>query len=431
MSGLQLGWVGLVRRVGQVGLMLLASACTASETSPPASEDEETLRARALGIHQRVMTLDTHVDIPFNFGAPEADPGVRGGSQVDLPKMREGGLDSAFFIVYVGQTARTEEGYAAARAAAQQKFDGIFGMTRNYPDRIVLACRATAVPALHDAGRMVAMIGIENGFSIGRDLSVLADYHAQCARYFGLVHNGHNDIADSAQRSAALGDVEEEHGGLSAFGEVVVGELNRLGIMVDVSHASKKSMLHAIRVSRAPVIASHSGASAVNPHRRNLDDEQLLAIRDNGGVVQAVALADFVKAPPPERTSAMGALRKEFGVASDREADRLAPDRRGAFLERWAAVEFQYPRASVADFIDHIDHIVRVAGIDHVGIASDFDGGGGIAGWSDASQTLNVTQELVRRGYTEEEIAKIWGGNLLRVWREVEALAELPAAAPR
>lgn len=407
------------------------TACTAAAPGPPGPDDSEgDLRARALGIHTRVVTLDTHVDIPANFATPEADPGLRGASQVDLPKMREGGLDTAFFIVYVGQTTRTQDQYAAARAAAQQKFDAIFRMTRTYPEQIVLACRATGVQALHEAGRKVAMIGVENGFSIGRDLGVLADYHTQCARYFGLVHNGHNDIADSASPRPQLGDAPEEHGGLSAFGEDVVRELNRLGMMVDVSHASKNTMLDAIRVSRAPIIASHSGAAAVTLHRRNLDDEQLVALRDNGGVVQAVAYADYVKASPPERAAAIQAVRTELGPAPGASLETLPPDRRAAYDEQLAGINAKWPRANVADFVNHIDHFVRVAGIDHVGIASDFDGGGGIDGWNDASETFNVTLELVRRGYPEADIAKIWGGNLLRVWREVEALAE-PGRTPQ
>ncbi|MGE4056239.1 MAG: dipeptidase, partial [Vicinamibacterales bacterium] len=324
----------------------------------------------------------------------------------------------------VAQGPRTEQGYAAARRTAQQKFDGIFRMTRTHPDRIMLACRPSAVETLQEGNRHAAMIGVENGYAIGRDISLLRDYYDQCARYFGLVHNGHNDIADSATPNEGLGDAPEEHGGLSAFGEQVVRELNRLGIMVDVSHSSKKAMLHAIRVSRAPIIASHSGAAAVNQHRRNLDDEQLLALRDNGGVVQAVALADFVKSPPTEKTEAIAALRTEYRLAPGASLDTLSADERARYDEQRAAIESRWPRANVSDFVDHIDHIVEVAGIDHVGIASDFDGGGGIDGWSDASETFNVTLELVRRGYSEEQIAKIWGGNLLRVWREVESIGE-------
>jgi membrane dipeptidase len=196
--------------------------------------------------------------------------------------------------------------------------------------------------------------------------------------------------------------------------------------MVDVSHSSKKSMLHAIRVSRAPIIASHSAAAALNPHRRNLDDEQLLALKENGGVVQVVAYADYVKAPPAEKTAAIAALRKEFGVESGVSLETLAPDRRASYDGRLGAIDAKWPRANVADFVNHIDHIARTAGIEHVGIASDFDGGGGIEGWADASETFNVTLELVSRGYSEEDVARIWSGNLLRVWRDVETIAGTP-----
>ena len=209
---------------------------------------------------------------------------------------------------------------------------------------------------------------------IGQDLSLLGDYHTRGARYITLAHNGHNDIADSAAPRQRLGDTEAEHDGVSAFGEAVIAEMNRLGIMVDVSHISKQAMLDAVRLSVAPVIASHSSTRTLRDHPRNLDDEQLLALRDNGGVMQTVALDDFV---------------------SSRDD----------------------PPVAVRDFIDHIDYAVSLIGVDHVGISSDFDGGGGVVGWSDASETFNVTLELVRRGYTEDEIAKIWGGNLLRVWR--------------
>jgi membrane dipeptidase len=368
------------------GLLLVAVGMTQVRSAQ--IDDDATLRERARAIHSRVVTLDTHIDIPVDFGSPTVDPGVRGDSQFDLLKMAEGGLDAAFFIVYVPQTSRTDAGYAGARTDALRKFDGIAGMTRRYSERIGLACRSADVETIRASGRLAAMIGVENGYSIGRDLALLQTYHDRCARYFGLVHNGHNDIADSASPNQALDDPQEAHGGLSAFGEEVVQELNRLGIMVDVSHGSKKTMLHAIRISRAPVIASHSGAAALTPHRRNLDDEQLLALKTNGGVAQVVAVSDFLKMP---------------------SADSAGTAR---------------PRAGVVDLVNHIDHIVKVAGIDHVGIASDFDGGGGIDGWEDASETMNVTLELVRRGYSETDIARIWSGNLLRVWREVEAAAE-------
>jgi microsomal dipeptidase-like Zn-dependent dipeptidase len=230
---------------------------------------------------------------------------------------------------------------------------------------------------------------------------------------------------------------------VSEFGKQVIAEMNRWGIMVDISHISKKSALDALKLSKAPVIASHSGARAVNDHPRNLDDETLLEVKKNGGVVQCVALRDFVKTrrPSPERQQAIAALRKEYGLpeqggfgALGRLMDSWPEERRMKFREQMQAIDQQYPLppVTVQDFVNHIDHVVKLIGIDHAGISSDFDGGGGVDGWNDASETLNVTKELIRRGYSEEEIGKLWGGNLLRVWREVQQVAanlqkQLPA----
>jgi membrane dipeptidase len=341
-----------------------------------AADDEVTNRARA--IHDRVLAIDTHVDIGLNHATSQFLPG-NGEAQVNLDKMRAGGLDAAFFIVYVGQTARDEAGYLAAKADAFAKFDAIHRMTDQlYSDRIGLATTAAEVHALHAQGKLVALIGMENGYVIGRDLSLLEEYRNRGARYLTLVHNGHNDIGDSAQPSMALGDASAEHGGLSAFGHEVVDELNRLGILVDVSHVSKDTMMQATRRSKAPVIASHSGAAAVFGHARNMDDEQLLALRDNGGVVQIVAFNTYLK---------------------------------------------QGGGASVTELADHIDHAVQLIGIDHVGISSDFGGGGGVSGWSGADETFNVTLELVRRGYSEEDIGKLWGANVLRILEAAEGVA--------
>ncbi len=395
-----------------------------------AGDNEADLVARAREIHDRVMAMDTHVDIPFNFATEEVDPGVRGRFQVDLPKMREGGLDAAFFIVYVGQTERTPENYEKAKADAMTKFNAIHRMTSElYPDQIELAYTPDDVERIHREGKLVAMIGIENGYVIGTDLSLLRKYHELGARYITLAHGGHNDIADSATPRPQLGDAEEEHGGLSEFGERVVAEMNRLGIMVDVSHISKNAMMHAVRVSKAPVIASHSSVTALADVPRNMDDEQLLAMKENGGVVQIVAFDSYVKAPDPERLEAIRQLRESLGITGPGGLRSLTEEQRAEYERRMAEIDARWPRATVSDFVDHIDYAVKLIGIDHVGIASDFDGGGGVIGWADASETFNVTLELVRRGYTEEEIAKLWGGNLLRVWREVERVAaELQAA---
>ncbi len=396
---------------------LLATACD----RPPDTDDD--IVARAAEIHARVLAIDTHDDIPPNFATAAADPGAPEGRQVTLPRMREGGLDAAFFIVYVGQTERTEENYATAKADALVKFAAIHRMADTlYPAEIELAYSAADVTRIHDSGKLVAVIGIENGYVIGKDLSLLERYHELGARYITLAHGGHNDIADSSTPRDHLDDGPEEHGGISAFGEEVITEMNRLGIMVDVSHISKNAMLDAARLSRAPVIASHSSTRALADHPRNMDDEQLLALKDNGGVMQTVAFDGYVKLLPPEKVAARAQLRVDLGLPP-RGFSTLTPEQREALVEGLAEIDEQWPGATVGDFVDHIDYAVELIGIDHVGISSDFDGGGGVEGWNNAAETLNVTIELVRRGYSEGDIAKLWGGNLLRVWREVERVA--------
>lgn len=392
--------------------------------SPALAQTESDLTVQARLIHQRVMTIDTHVDIPFDFATGEVDPAVRPGAQVDLQKMEDGGLDAAFFIVYVGQLERTPENYARARRDALTKFDAIHRMTDAlYGDRIGFAQTAEEADSIHRDGRLVAMIGIENGFVIGQDLSVLEDFRNRGARYMTLVHNGHNDIGDSAQPRSALGDVEQEHEGLSEFGFRVVEELNRLGILVDVSHVSRQTMLDATRHSRAPVIASHSGVTAQADHPRNMNDEQLLALRDNGGVVHIVAFDSYVKIQPEEKSTAIQSLRTDFNLGSGESPAVLTDSARQEYNARLAEIETTWPAANVSDLVDHIDHAVELIGIDHVGISSDFGGGGGVTGWNDAGETFNVTLELVRRGYNEEQIAKLWSGNLLRILAEAEEVA--------
>jgi len=406
-----------------LSLCLLLACGPMETTEAPEAESEDSIVETARGIHERVITLDTHVDIPSNYASEEVDPGVRSDFQVDLPKMEEGGLNTAFFIVYVGQTARTPENYEKAQQDAMTKFDAIHRMTDEmYPERIEFAYSAADVVRIHESGKLVATIGIENGYVIGKDLSLLEKYHGLGARYITLAHGGHNDIADSATPREGLGDAESEHNGISAFGEEVIAEMNRLGIMVDVSHISKAAMLDAARLSQAPVMASHSGTRALSDHPRNMDDEQLLALKESGGVIQTVALGTFVK-NPPDKQKAMDELLGEYGISSMGGVASLPEDKQAELRSRRTELANQWPEANVSDFVDHIDHVVELIGIDHVGISSDFDGGGGIDGWNDASETFNVTLELVRRGYSEEQIEKLWSGNLLRVWREVERVA--------
>src|SRR3954463_15175043 len=390
-----------------------------------APQTEQDLVARARGIHERVITLDTHNDIdPENF-TRECNYTMRLTNQVNLPKMKEGGLDVSFMIVYVGQQnppqvadALQPAGYDRAYQAAIAKFNAVHHLTEDIaPDQIELAVSAADVTRIAKSGKKVAVIGIENGYPIGTDIKHVREFYDRGGRYMSVAHNGHNQLADS-HTGEATG--EWKWGGLSPLGREVIQEMNRLGMMVDVSHPSKASMLQAIGLSKAPVIASHSSVRKLANQSRNLDDEQLMAMKTNGGVVQINAVSEFIK-KPPERTAAAG------GGGAGRGAGRGAP----APAAYRCPVETSPPaapapnpdRATVKDYVDHIDYAVKLIGIDHVGIASDFDGGGGVDGFNSAAEAVNVTIELVRRGYTEEQIAKIWSGNLLRVWSEVEKVA--------
>ena len=402
-----------------------ASGTAASGAMQAAPAD---MVARARAIHERVLTLDTHVDInPRNFTTSAPNYATRLATQVNLPKMEEGGLDAVFLIVYVGQdTALNEAGYARAHAQAIEKFEAIHRLTKELaPDRIGLALTAADVRRIYASGRKVALIGVENGYPLGTDIANVKKFYDLGARYLSLAHNGHSQLSDSntGERDGWM------HGGLSPLGRQVVAELNRWGIMIDVSHPSKASMMQSIQLSRAPVMASHSSVRALCDHSRNMDDEQLRALARNGGVIQMVAFRSYVKCPPtPERTAAMAALRQEFGITGGGQAAMrsLTEERRVEYQRRMQELDARFPApppATVSDFVDHIDYAVKLIGLDHVGISSDFDGGGGVEGWSDASETFNVTLELVRRGYTEEQIAKLWSGNLLRVMERVEQVA--------
>ncbi|HSE52508.1 MAG TPA: dipeptidase, partial [Gemmatimonadales bacterium] len=395
-----------------------------------AQADDPALVARARAIHERVLTLDTHADInPANF-TPERNYTQRLATQVNLPKMEEGGLDAAFFIVYVGQRNDfTPEGYARAHEAALEKFAAIHRLTRELaPDRIGLALTAADVRRIYAGGKKVALIGIENGYPIGTDLGNVKKFYDLGGRYLSLAHNGHSQLSDS---NTGERDGVWLHNGLSPLGRQVIAEMNRLGIMVDISHPSKQSMMQTLALSRAPIIASHSGVRAICNHSRNLDDEQLRGLQQNGGVAQLVAFSSYVKCgqESPERQQAIAALRQKYGLSgTGGGGGQGLPDSvRASYQQDMQALNQKYPappRATVRDFADHIDYAVKLIGLDHVGISSDFDGGGGVEGWSDASETFNVTLELVRRGYTEEQIGKLWSGNLLRVMERVEAVAK-------
>lgn len=391
-------------------------------------------------IHNKIITIDTHDDIDVNNFTDSLNYTSDTETQVNLPKMIKGGLDVSWFIVYTGQGDLTPEGYKKASDNAEAKFDAIDRLVNKYaPDQIELARSAADVRRIWKSGKKVAMIGVENAYPMGLDTANMKRYYDRGARYVSLAHNGHSQFADS---NTGEKDSIWLYDGLSDLGRQMVDKMNYYGIMIDLSHPSKKANLEMLALSKAPVIASHSSARALCNHSRNLDDEQLLAIKKNGGVVQTVALGSYLNAEKvksfntlrdsvyQETASQLGvemiSMRKLRGLPLSEISKYRASYKKVVDASKNAieAIKKIAPPVSVVDFVDHIDYLVKIMGINHVGISSDFDGGGGIEGWSDASETLNVTKELVSRGYSEKEIKKIWGDNLLRVMEEVEGVSK-------
>ncbi|MEM7108050.1 MAG: dipeptidase [Bacteroidota bacterium] len=398
-------------------------SCTPKPSEEGKTDAEEALISKALEIHNRVLTLDTHADTPLRmiepgFNMAERHDPEETGSKVDYPRMKEGGLDAIFFAAFVAQDIRDDDGNTRAKALCLQMIDSIRTSTERNSAIVGLALNPNDAYALEKEGKRAIYIGIENGYPIGKDISNVELYFEKGVRYITLVHSSNNDLADSATDPDGT-----EHGGISDFGTEVVKEMNRLGIMVDVSHGNDSVFYDAIALSKAPIIASHSNARAVTDHQRNMTDEMLKLMAKNGGVVQMTMLANYLREVPtnPERDSAVAALR-----AGRKPAGEMTREERAALRQAFNELDEKYPvpPATVEHVVDHIDHIVKVAGIDHVGIGCDFDGGGGIEGVFDASEVMNITIELVKRGYTEEQIQKIWGGNLIRVFKEVQAVAE-------
>ncbi|MBT7624560.1 MAG: membrane dipeptidase [Flavobacteriaceae bacterium] len=343
--------------------------------------DNNRLFEKANKIHNNVITLDTHCDINLKNFTDSINYSQNLKTQCNIPKMELGGLDVAWFIVFTGQGDLSEQGYKKAYDNAILKFNAIHDLVDTYAsEKIELALSSEDVRKIHQKGKRIAMIGVENGYPIGLDIKNVEKFYNMGARYMSLAHNGHSQLSDS---NTGEKDGIYLHNGLSKFGVDVIREMNRLGIMIDISHPSKEAIRQMITLSKAPVIASHSSARSLCDHSRNLDDEQLGWIKNNGGVVQTVAFKSYLN--------------------SEKVKNNIS--------------------VNVSDFVNHIDYLVKTIGINHVGISSDFDGGGGIEGWNDASETFNVTLELVRRNYSEVEIEKLWSGNLLRVLDEVSETA--------
>jgi len=409
-----------------VSFSLLAGCNNKEELVGVLTSEDETI-ARALEIHERALTVDTHADTPLRMIEPGFDLAERHnpldtGSKVDYPRMKEGGLDAIFFAAFVSQDIRDNEGNERAKALVLEMIDAVISSTEENSDLVGLALTPKDAYELERDGKRAIYLAIENGYPIGDDLANIELFFNKGVRYITLVHSSNNDIADSATDSSGA-----EHNGLSAFGEEVVREMNRLGIMVDVSHASDDVFFDAIALSEAPIIATHSNARSVTEHQRNMSDEMLRLMAENGGVVQMTLLSSYLRDEPPnpERSAALEELRSSMKSVSEMSPEERA-ERRLAFNQ--INEKFPTPSATVKHVVDHIDHMVSIAGIDHVGIGCDFDGGGGIDGVFDASEVMNITIELVRRGYSEEDIEKIWGKNVMRVFGEVQKVAEVMQA---
>ena len=404
-------------------VIFVLTGCGTGESSKGEVQSEEEIIARALKIHDRVLTVDTHADTPLRMIEPGFDLAERHdpletGSKVDYPRMKEGGLDAIFFAAFVSQDIRDDDGNERAKKLVIQMIDSVVSSTEQNASLVGLALTPQDAYALEKDGKRAIYLAIENGYPIGSDLKNIELFYDKGVRYITLVHSSNNDIADSATDSSGA-----EHEGLSAFGEEVVKEMNRLGIMVDVSHASDDVFFDAIAVSEAPIIATHSNARSVTEHQRNMSDEMLRLMSENGGVVQLTLLSSYLRDEPqnPERSAALQELRSSMKSLNEMTPEERA-ERRLAFNE--INEKFPTPLATVEHVVDHIDHMVSIAGIDHVGIGCDFDGGGGIDGVFDASEVMNITIELVRRGYSEEDIEKIWGKNVMRVFEDVQKIAD-------
>jgi membrane dipeptidase len=405
---------------GTAGAVVL---CVLAAGFRPAA-DRENPAVRAREIHARILTVDTHCDTAFNLLRPDwkigerHDPARRDSGKIDLPRMAEGGLDAEFFAVFVGQGPRTPEGNADAKTKALAGLEAVRRMEKDYPGLVGIALTPDDAYRLKKAGKRAAFIGMENGYPVGHDATLVKTYYDLGVRYLTLCHSRDNDICDSSTDSEAPKDE-----GLSDFGRGIVAECNRLGMLVDISHASDRSFYDVLSVTKAPVIASHSCCRALCDNPRNLSDDQLKALARNGGVMQLCFLSAYVKKPGPNppRDKAIEDLKSKYGDFRKIKDETILRKIR----EEYEAVDEKYPekKAGVADLVDHIDHVVRTVGIDYIGIGTDFDGGGGVVGCEDVSGIIHVTEELLRRGYAEADIAKIWGGNFFRVFRKAIEIA--------
>ena len=377
---------------------------------------------RVTEIHQKVLTVDTHCDTPMAMLDDNFDIGVKNSppqSRVDFPRMKEGGLDAMFFAAFTSQRERTAENTENAYKTANRMIDATYAACNKYSNLAEVATKSSDAARIEKNGKRAIYIGMENGFPVGTDINRVKEFYNRGVRYITLCHSSNNDICDSSTDKKG-----PEHNGLSDFGVQVVQEMNKLGMMIDVSHISDKSFYNVIKMSKAPVIASHSSVRAIARHNRNMTDDMIKTLAKNGGVIQICLLDDYIK--DPDTSTVYYQKRKELNQVFDTKYDSMTDEEKKVLRNEWKILKEKYPKTlpTVADCVDHIDYVKNLVGIDYVGIGSDFDGGGGLDGCADVSEFPNITAEMLERGYTEEEIRKVWGGNFFRVFNAVEKMAK-------
>ncbi len=411
-------------------LVACALAATSCQGAPPGVAPQATASERlelARSIHERVLVLDAHADIEFP-DRPSPYVGDDGRSQVEPSKLHAGGVDAVVMSAAVGPGPRNDEAYGAARAAAEAKLGAVRALAADPENRVVVARNAAEVVAAHAAGRPALILGFQNARILGRDVSVLDDFYAAGVRVFALTHMGHNDFADSSRPvfDGATGQHEPvaEHGGLSDLGVAAIARINALGGVVDVSQLSSQATLQVLDLSTAPVIASHSNARGVTDVSRNLSDEEIDRIGKNGGVIHVAPFRGYLfDSSDAGLDTKIRAARNAAGVEEDYYYpfelywEIEDPEARAAFV---GSISDLLGPGSVGAMLDHLDYIVERVGVEHVGIGTDFNHGSGVDGYKDASEALNVTVALLERGYSEEDVAKIWGENFLRVLRAAD-----------
>ncbi len=425
-------------RFGLGGLAALSMAACAPQMPDAGTDISEQKAPEAsaghgdaglYAFHESIAVYDSHLDTPAYFHTPdyvftERQTWEEDGTHVDLPRMNEGGLDGGFWVIFTRQGPLDEASYAAARTHGLMRQTAIREFAAKYHDEVELAFTADDADRILADGKKVVFQSMENSYPLGLDVSLLEHFYIGGLRMIAPVHFATNQFADSAT------DINQPYDGLSPLGEELVREANRLGLVLDGSHASDATVRDMIAISTSPVILSHTGATAIFDHPRNIGDDLLRELADSGGVIQMNIFGGYLEplVPSPERAAALEELNETYGTnTSEMDEATLA-----AWIEARTELNTLYPapRSTYEKFMEHTFHVLEVIGPDHVGISGDWDGGGGVDGMSDVSMLQKITRDLLAAGYSEEDVANIWGGNMMRLVRGAEAVRESDLVSP-